>query len=380
MKIIHFCLSNFYIDGMNYQENALIREHVKAGHDVLVVASTENLDKDKKLYYVSPSEYVGQEGARVIRLPYRGWPHTLAKKLRIHPNVYKIIEDFSPDAMMFHSMCGWEFQTVAHYKRKNPHVIFYADSHEDHYNSARSFISRELLHRCYYAPIARRAAKEVQKVLCVNVASMEFMRDFYGIPEDKLEFFPLAGEPLLLSVIQETRAQFREAISLDEKHIIFVQSGKQTVRKKLIESLEAFIATPDPRFRLLIVGMLFEDIKDVAERLINSDSRIMFLGWKDPEELKQILCAADVYLQPGTQSATMQEALCAGTAVIVDDVPSHKPYIDGNGWKINNESSLKDIFTEIAMDGADLKLMGERSNVFAHKVLDYKEQAKRILQ
>ena len=41
MKIIHLCLSCFYIDNYRYQENELVREHVTDGHEVLVVASTD---------------------------------------------------------------------------------------------------------------------------------------------------------------------------------------------------------------------------------------------------------------------------------------------------------------------------------------------------
>ena len=59
MKILHCCLSCFYIDGYSYQENELIREHVQAGHDVLVLASTESFDETQKKTYLNPGEYIG---------------------------------------------------------------------------------------------------------------------------------------------------------------------------------------------------------------------------------------------------------------------------------------------------------------------------------
>ncbi len=380
MKIIHLCLSNFYIDGMSYQENELIREHVKDGHEVLVIASTENQGKDKKICYVAPGGYMGQESAKVIRLAYVGFPHAIAKKLRKHRGVYKLIEDFKPDVMLFHSMCGPEILTVAKYKKNNPNVKFYADCHEDRHNSAKGFVSKEILHKLYYAPMARSAAPYIEKILCVNIASMEFMRDVYKIDEEKLEFFPLAGTPLTASTIAKKSAQARKELSLLKRHIILVQSGKQTRRKKLIESLQAFSKIDNQDMKFLIVGQLFKDIEQEAKALIAADDRIVFLGWKTAEQLTDILCAADIYLQPGTQSSTMQHSLCCGCAIIIDDVPSHAPYYVDNGWLINSKNSLEFIFEEIEKSTNYIKKMGKNSNRYAHKMLNYAVHAKRILK
>lgn len=380
MRVIHYCLSSFYIDGMNYQENALIREHVKAGHEVLVIASTENMDENKNLCYSQPSEYIGDEGAQVIRLPYRGWPHKLARKLRIHPNVYGLTEKFKPDALMFHSMCGWEILTVAKYVRNHPKTIFYADSHEDKYNSAQGFLSREILHKRYYAPIARRAMAEIIKVLCVNLSSQDFLRDMYRLPNDKLEFFPLAGNPKTWEVITKVKAYKRHDLGLSEDNILIVQSGKQTIRKKLLESLKAFIQTKNPAARFFVVGTLFEDIKDEATALMSSDERIQFLGWKTSEELTEILCAADVYLQPGTQSATMQNSLCSGCAIIIDNDPAHVPFFNNNGWLVRDTKELESALIEATNGKLNLDEMKKNSLALAQEFLNYEVQAKRILR
>jgi 1,2-diacylglycerol 3-alpha-glucosyltransferase len=66
MKILHCCLSCFYIDNYNYQENMLVREHVRAGHEVLVLASTENYNNQGQLSYSAPGCYRGSDGAEVL--------------------------------------------------------------------------------------------------------------------------------------------------------------------------------------------------------------------------------------------------------------------------------------------------------------------------
>ena len=96
MRVLHLCLSCFYIDDAGYQENQLVRQHVDDGHDVLVIASTEVFDGKGGLTFAKPGSYLGSDGARVIRLPYtKCLPHKIGWKLRIHAGVYKLIEEFS---------------------------------------------------------------------------------------------------------------------------------------------------------------------------------------------------------------------------------------------------------------------------------------------
>ena len=38
MKVLHLCLSGFFMDDSLYQDNELVREHLVAGHDVMVIA------------------------------------------------------------------------------------------------------------------------------------------------------------------------------------------------------------------------------------------------------------------------------------------------------------------------------------------------------
>ena len=69
MRILHLCLSCFYIDDAGYQENHLVRQHVADGHEVLVIASTEIFDGKGGLGYAEPGSYIGSDGAKVIRIP-----------------------------------------------------------------------------------------------------------------------------------------------------------------------------------------------------------------------------------------------------------------------------------------------------------------------
>jgi 1,2-diacylglycerol 3-alpha-glucosyltransferase len=379
MKIAHLCLSNFYIDGYSYQENELVAQNVADGHTVTVVASTETFGKNQCLTYCKPGSYLGSDGAIVIRVPYSSFlPKVVMKKLRMHRNIYKLLMDLKPDVILFHGTCGWELFAAAQYKRINPNIKFYVDSHEDFNNSARTFISKWILHYFYYKNIIKYNLKWIEKVLCINLAAVDFLHNFYKIPNNILEFFPLGGNIYSDAEYEKQRNDGRDKFQLSEKNVVFSQTGKMDGTKKLVEALRAFTAVMNPHWRFIIAGVVQSDIKSLVEELIANDSRIQYLGWLSSQDLAGLLCAADVYVQPGTQSATMQMSLCCRCVVVIDDVPSHQPFMNDNGWLINEAQSLETIFTEIGLNEAKLPSMSKNSATIASELLDYKKLAARL--
>ena len=357
----------------------MVAQNVRDGHDVIVIASTETFGADRRLAYLEPGEYLGTDGAKVIRLPYRSFlPQAVMRKLRTHPGVYELLTGLQPDVILFHGTCGWELNTVARYRRFNPKVKIYVDSHEDFHNSARTWASKWLLHYGYYRIILRRNLKWINKILCVNKSAISFVNEFYGIPMEELEFFPLGGVVLSDPEYSAIRTRAREQYGIPSDQLVFIQSGKIDHTKKLLESLHAFTCTESPHFRFLIVGHLQDDIADEVQAFVRKDARIRFLGWMTPDELRDLLCAADIYVQPGTQSATMQMSLCCRCAVILDDVPSHRPFMNDNGCLVGGDLSLDEVFRLVADSVNRLSLMSQNSAGVASRLLDYKSLAARL--
>lgn len=379
MRILHLCLSNFYVDGFAYQENELVQQNIRDGHVVKVIASTEVIGTNGKLSHVLPRKYLGSDGALVERLPYRRFmPRKIMAKLRMHPGVEQKIAEFAPDVILFHCACGWELNAAGRYVRKNPHVHLYVDSHEDFINSARNFFSKWILHWAYYRTILRRNLKYVTKVLPVAVSALEFMRDFYGVPTEMLELYPLGAFVFDDTEYKRLRENGRQLLELNNDDVLIVQSGKLDSSKKLLEALIAFRGTTDPALFFAVAGRILPDIENEVEAHATADPRIRLLGWQSADELRTLLCAADVYCQPGTQSATMQMSLANRCAVILDDIPSHIPYMDANGWLVGFSVSLEQVFQEISKDKAKLRHQGQRSYEVALRMLDYRLLAARL--
>lgn len=379
MKILHLCLANFYIDNYNYQENILPRIHNNNGHEVRIVASTETFVDNMKLGYVEPAEYKTEYGVTIKRLPYQKWlPHIIMRKLRYYPHVLDELTAFEPDIIMMHDASFGSVRSVARYMKKHPQTILYVDTHTDANNSGLNWISRTLLHRLFYRSGIKRILPFVKKYLYLSKESKFFSSQVYGVPNDLMEFYPLGGVIPSLEEREDANRKIRLRHGLTEQDIIFVHSGKMDALKRTEDILSAFAAVPDDRFHLFLIGSFSESVKATIESRIEADVRVSFLGWKNGEELQQYLCACDLYLQPGSQSATMQMATCCGAPTMLYPHESHFDYDRGNIFFVKTVDDMAKVFKQVAASPDILTAMKQNALDLANDLLDYDKLADRI--
>jgi hypothetical protein len=65
---------------------------------------------------------------------------------------------------------------------------------------------------------------------------------------------------------------------------------------------------------------------------------------------------------------------------VLDDVLSHRPFVDGNGWLVKDGKGLESAFTQIRNQPELLGRMSVRSREIAQRLLDYRLLAARILR
>ena len=381
MKILHCCLSCYYIDNFQYQENQLPRQNKLDGHDVLIVASTETFVNATELGYVVPRKYINEDGIPVIRVPYRKvLTKFITRKIRSYQGVYKILDEANPDVILFHDTCAWELLTVSKYKKNNRQVKLYVDSHTDANNSATNFISRNILHRVFYRAILRSACRYIDKILCISLETQDFMGSIYGLAKDKLEFYPLGGIVVDDNEYFKKRKKIRTELELKDEDILLVHSGKLNKLKRTGDILEALSKVRSKRLRFVILGSFSDDVKSLIESKIQADHRVTYEGWKNVEELSEYLCAADMYVQPGSQSATMQNAICCRCAVMLHPYRSHEPYLRDNGYFVNTVEDMINCFNLIVAQPQLLSQMSDNSRKVADDLLDYRKLAVRLYQ
>lgn len=378
MKIVHLCLSNFYYDNFSYQENLLVRQNVQDGHETLVIASTESLDENKKIKFVKPGVYIGSDGAKVIRLEYSSIiPNFLKHKLRSYKGLLKYLVAFNPDIIYFHGLSAYELLTLKQYKRINSKVRIILDCHSDKYNTATSFQSR-ILHNFFYRPIFKSVSPIVDKIFCISLETMDFALEYYKAPKEKVEFYPLGGFCMGDDQYFKNRKEKRKLLNIRDDQIVFLHTGKMNKKKKILEALKEFSKNYNEKLVFLIAGSLDKEIEKEVLSLVQSDKRILYLGWVDSNEIQSLLCASDVYIQPGSQSATMQQSLCLRNSVILANVKSHKPFVQGNGWLVNDVSDILPIIQEISFNPEIISIMSEKSYNIALDLLSYEKLANKI--
>lgn len=316
----------------------------------------------------------------MLRIPYSRWlPHKLMRKIRSYRGVLSTLEEFQPEIVYCHGIQGAWLLDVLKFKNKNPNIRLYADNHADANNSATNLISRWVLHRLIYRPIIKLCTPHIEKILCVSTEAMDFVHSEYGVNPELTEFYPLGAHIFSDKDYESRRKSTREKLGISDGKIILLQSGKFDKKKKLDVALYQFMSIQDDHNMVyLIAGQLTSEIDPLILAAAKERSNIRFLGWQSPESLSDLLCSADIYIQPGSQSATMQMSLGARCPVIIADVKAHIPYVKENGWLIKNDHELGHIFNHIAKNPGILSIMAEKSKAIAEKLLDYKKLASRI--
>lgn len=379
MRILHLCLAAFYIDNYSYQENHLTRIHKEDGNEVLVIASTETYVDNINLGYVEPSEYVGEDGVRVKRIPYAYmFTHYLATKIRKYVGLTKAIEDFKPDVIFSHDLCFYSVLEVINYLKKNPHVRFFADTHTAAYNSGLNWVSKNILHKIIYKHLIHKALSYVEKYFYIGENEKMFSKEIYKVPEELLEFYPLGGIIPDQEEYDRKRAAVRKALGIKEDELLFMHSGKMTKQKKTVELLSAFSKADKLKAKMVIVGSVSDEIKNEFEAVVSEDPRIIYLGWKKSSELAEYLYGCDLYCQPGSVSVTLQNAVCTFVPVMTyPHLIYQKIDLDNFLW-VRDENEMLDVFEGIASGKIDISCIKEKTKDCANTYLDYKNLARRI--
>ncbi|WP_053360969.1 glycosyltransferase family 4 protein [Bacillus sp. FJAT-27251] len=378
MKILHICLASAYTEGMAYQDNLLPAENAKAGHTVTIISDCYKYESGK-LRETEAIDKLLPDGTRLIRLKFDRVVNSLiSNKVRKVPNLYEIITQIQPDVIMLHNLSTLEILSVARYKKYNPKVKLYADSHTDRNNSGLNWISMKLLHKSFYRILIKKAIQYFDKVFYISFETKQFLEEIYKVPGNLLEFYPLGGTVLSEDQKFQYRKEKRDELGIAEKDILLCHSGKMDVRKKTYEIISNFSKISNQNIKLILIGAFSEEIKEKVLHLMKNDKRIKFLGWQNSEELLKYIAASDLYLQPGSQSATMQSALCVGTPVLFENVKSHEDFMRGNAFAINKCEEMEKIFNQIIENPNILQEMSKKAYAFSKESLDYKILANRI--
>ena len=386
MKIVHICLSGSYNDNWGYHDNLLPKYNKKAGHDVTVITSIfVNSKKHRGYEKVNPGEYVLDDGVKVIRIPFKKiFAPKLAEKLRTYEGLYKKLEKERPDFIFIHGIQFLDVLIVAKYLKNNPNCKAVADNHADFMNSARNWLSRNVLHRIIWKRCAALINPYVTKFYGVTPARVDFLVNMYNLPKQKVELLAMGADD---EKVEETkneniRKQIRKRYNINPDDFLIMTGGKiDTNKPQTLLLMEAVKKLNYPKVKLLIFGSVVPELKEKFNCLISDN--IKYIGWVDSKDTYNYFSAADLIVFPGLHSVFWEQVVGLGKPCIFKYIQGFTHIdLNGNCKFIYRDSvdEIKDIISEIINNNKLYEQMKKIAESRGKEIFSYKRIANKSLE
>ena len=319
MKIIHICLGGFFNDNYSYQENMLPKYHYLQGNQVVVVASIVSFDANGILLDIKrPGNYRSRDGYKVIRIDYESPFYRFNRFLRRYKGLTSILEDEHPDVIFIHNLQFNDILKIVKYVKRNPGTVILIDNHADYFNSARSWLSMNILHRIIYRYYAKKIEPYTKRFYGVLPIRCDFLKDVYKLPESKISLLEMGIDDEQLNGIDyiSNRSEIRKKNNINEDDFLIVSGGKIDSKKNIHLLMQAVKEMDISNVKLLVFGNIIPSFEKEIETIIHGSNRIIYVGWLDSKEINKYFMAADLVVMPGSHSVLWEQVVGCGTPAV----------------------------------------------------------------
>ena len=309
MRVLNICIKSPFSEGFNYQDNLLPEYQHILGHDVTILTGTRSRDKQGKFIDVPPVKKTLDNGVHLIRIESGG---KLRRFLGYYPRIERIINEISPDLIFIHSLCTFVPIQAVSYKKKHRNVILVADNHQDYLNSKiTGFPFRQTMMLWRY--MWKRLILYFSHIYGTTSWRTEFAIKEYGIPREKADTLVMGIDSARLPQNKDAvREEIRSDLGVLKNNFLFITGGKISTRFHRMEAIHAFSEFASSNSRLLVFGSVEDSLKNEFKELLQSDKRIIYIGFVDSKEINRYFYASDFGLFPGAHSVLWEEAIgCA---------------------------------------------------------------------
>jgi DNA-binding transcriptional regulator/RsmH inhibitor MraZ len=378
MRILIYAFASAFTENLTYKENYYFDLLRKKGHEVIVFTNSQKYSNGKIIN--TNNEEIILDNSKIFRRKYQFFiSKYITSKIRKFSGFWKFLISFKPEIIISFGLQSYDFITLAKYKKLYKNTLFIAESHEDFNNSATNFISKFLLHGVFYKWIIIKSLKWIDKIYYITLETKIFLKEMYKLNEDKLFFSPLGGTTFSDDYLKENRNLVLKDYNLDPNSIIFFHSGKLNKLKSTLSLIESFSKVKSSLIRLFIAGTVDPEIDNIFFKLINLDKRVIFLGWLSDLELFKYMAAADIYIQPGSQSATFQVSSFFKNALVAFKHDSYFHLFNENIMYIQSNDEIEDCIFKLTNNPNLINSLKLKSYYVAINNLDYNSQVEFII-
>lgn len=340
-KLVHICLLGAFTPNGTYQDNILPKYHAKQGLEVSLITSKWQQD-GKGGYCIHPqTDYWDENGVHVLRLSMKG-KENLGKRFKWFPTLCDTLEQIKPDILFVHGVQMLNIFTIKSYVKKHPEVKLYVDSHADFSNSARTWLSKNILHKILWRICAHIIEPYTTKFYGVLPARVDFLRKMYGLPAEKCELLVMGVDDEMVekAADPQVRTKIRKKYGIKEDDFLIVTGGKINVSKKqTLLLMQAVQNIQNPNIKLLVFGSVSSDLKEKVNELADGQ-KVQYIGWINGQDSYQYFAAADLVCFPGRHSVFWEQVVGQGIPLIVKDWPgTHHIDIGGNVRFLTQDST-----------------------------------------
>lgn len=314
--ICHLCLHGPYNEGWNYQENILPKYHSIQGYTVYQVVTPYMWDKDK-IVVSKDTEYVNKNGVTVIRCCFRKRP-TFGGRITHYPEVMSLLNRISPNILFVHDVQCLDIVTIVRYLKLHEDCVVYVDNHSDFSNSARNWVSKNILHKVLWRHMAKIINPYVTRFYGVLPARVDFLIDLYKLPKEKCALLLMGADDEYVekALNENSIRKKRFEIGVDGNRFLIVTGGKIDIAKTQTLYLMEAVKKIKNNIELVVFGSVATELKEQFDSLCQSEN-IHYLGWISAEESYDIFAAADLVAFPGRHSVYWEQAAALGKPMIL---------------------------------------------------------------
>ena len=370
MRITHLCLAGMITEKWSYQENMLIKYHKKLGHEVSVITSQWIKNNNNGYEKINDIDYIGEYGAHYYRLPIKG-KDVIGNRLKRYAGVYQTLQKCNPDVLFVHGCQFLDIREVKKYVEEFKPVV-YIDNHSDFSNSAKSFLSRYVLHGLLWRCLANSISKYVNYFYGVLPARVDFLKEVYHLPENKCRLLVMGADDELVTASKESNARsvLRKRFGIEQDDFLVVTGGKIDRWKTQTILLMKAVRELQPKVKLLIFGSIDDTLKAEVENLIDGE-KIQHIGWISQKESYDVFEAADVAVFPGRHSIYWEQAAGQGLPLICKDwAGTHHVDLGGNVMFLSSDS-VDEIKRALLKITEDTSLYLSMKKIAQKKAIDY---------
>ena len=348
MKILHICLACFFPDGFSYQENMLPKFHKQLGYDVEVIASLYTFDKNGNgTEYKKAENYINEYGIPVTRLDYKK-PKKINRFFKRFIGLKKALSISKPDIIFIHGCQFLDIGIIVSYAKSND-VKIYVDNHADFSNSAKNFLSKNILHKIIWRKCAKKIEPFTKKFYGVMPARVDFLKEVYRLPEEKCELLVMGADDDLVksATLPQVREEIRKQYGINNSDFLIMTGGKiDAFKTQTFLLMQAVKEIKNENIKLIVFGSVTEELTEKLKSLCDG-KRIMYIGWIESKDSYKYFASSDLVVFPGRHSVFWEQVAAQGIPMLVKDWQGTHHIDLGGNVRFLQTDSVREIKKEI---------------------------------